>query len=131
MGKDAIEIHEHRKWVGTSAEGEAAIGRIAIWADGSNLAALDDCLRDVAVQTYGWTPTDTGLVLVIDGYETFKEKDAPTAHRLLEIFARQATYAALFGHRMMCLVRTGDSVLENPPVGGIPVAWNFREVPAR
>ncbi|MDP9937234.1 barstar family protein [Paenarthrobacter nicotinovorans] len=95
---------------------------------GSNLAALNDCFGDVAVQTYGWTPTDAGLVLVIDGYETFMEKDAPTAHSLLDIFARQATYAALFGHRMMCLVRTSDSAVEIPPVGGIPVAWNFREV---
>ena len=95
---------------------------------GSNLAALNDCLSDVAVQTYGWTPTDTGLVLVIDGYETFEGRDAPIAHYLLDIFARQATYAAPFGHRMMCLVRTGDPELEIPLVGGLSVAWNHREV---
>ncbi len=89
---------------------------------GSNLAALNDCLSDVAVQTYGWTATDTGPVLVIDGYETFESKDASSAHHLLDIFARQATYAALFGHRVMCLVRTGDPELEIPPVGGLPVA---------
>ncbi|MFJ6537012.1 barstar family protein [Paenarthrobacter sp. NPDC091711] len=94
---------------------------------GSNLAALNDCLSDVAVQTYGWTATDTGLVLVIDGYETFEGKDASAAHHLLDIFARQATYAALFGHRMMCLVRTGDPELEIPPVGGVSVSWNHRE----
>mgnify|MGYP000020280293 FL=1 len=94
---------------------------------GSNLDALNDCLGDVAVQAYGWTAADAGLVLVIDEFDAFEGKDASTAHHLLDIFARQATYAALFGHRMMCLVRTGDPGLEIPPVGGLPVAWNHRE----
>lgn len=94
---------------------------------GSNLDALNDCLSDVAVQSYGWAAADTGLVLVLDGYETFAGKDAVTAHLFLDIFARQATYAALFGHRMMCLVRTEDSELKIPPVGGVPVSWNHRE----
>ncbi|MCX8455870.1 barstar family protein [Paenarthrobacter ureafaciens] len=94
---------------------------------GSSFDALNDCLGDVAVQAYGWTAADTGLVLVIDEFEAFEGKDASTAHHLLDIFARQATYAALFGHRMMCLVRTGDPHLELPPVGGLPVAWNHRE----
>ncbi|WP_347110061.1 barstar family protein [Paenarthrobacter sp. S56] len=95
---------------------------------GSNFDALNDCLRDVAVQSYGWAAADTGLVLVIDGYETFEKKDASSAHRLLDIFARQAAYASLFGHRMMCLVRTGDLELQFPPVGGLSVAWNHREL---
>lgn len=94
---------------------------------GSNLDALNDCLSDVAVQSYGWVGADTGLVLVLDGYETFAGKDGVTAHLLLDIFAKQATYAALFGHRMMCLVRTEDSELQIPPVGGLPVSWNHRE----
>jgi len=94
---------------------------------GSTLDALNDCLGDVAVQAYGWTAADAGLVLVVDGFEVFEGKDASTAHQLLDIFARQATYAALFGHRMMCLVRTGDPDLEITPVGGFPVAWNHRE----
>ncbi|WP_416404652.1 barstar family protein [Arthrobacter sp. LFS091] len=94
---------------------------------GSNLEALNDCLSDVAVQAYGWTVADTGLILVIDEFETFEAKDPVAAHRLLEIFARQATYAALFGHRMMCLVRTGDPRLELPPVGGRSVSWNHLE----
>lgn len=94
---------------------------------GSNLDALNDFLGDVAVQAYGWTAANAGLVLVIDGFEAFEGKDASTAHHLLDIFARQATHAALFGHRMMCLVRTGDPRLEIPPVGGLSVAWNHRE----
>ncbi|YCH06175.1 barstar family protein [Arthrobacter sp. alpha11c] len=94
---------------------------------GSNFSALNDCLSDVAVQSYGWSEEDTGLVLVIDGYEAFASKDAATAHLLLDIFAKQATYAALFGHRMLCLVRTADARLEIPPVGGAAVSWNHRE----
>ncbi|MHC6229434.1 barstar family protein [Arthrobacter sp. MMS24-T111] len=94
---------------------------------GSNLDALNDCLNDVAVQSYGWAASDTGLVLVVDGYGTFAGRDAVTARILLDIFAKQATYAALFGHRMMCLVRTEDPELQIPPVGGVPASWNHRE----
>lgn len=94
---------------------------------GSSLDALNDCLSDVAVQAYGWTSADAGLVLVIDGFEAFQDRDGTTAHDLLDIFARQATYAALFGHRMMCLVRTRDQRLQLPPVGGRSVSWNHRE----
>lgn len=94
---------------------------------GSNLDALNDCLGDVAVQSYGWSAADTGLILVIDGYEAFARRDAKTAHLLLDIFAKQASYAALFGHRMMCLVRTADLALQIPQVGGVPVSWNHRE----
>lgn len=32
---------------------------------GSNLDSLNDCLADVAVQSYGWSDSDTGLVLVM------------------------------------------------------------------
>ena len=42
---------------------------------GANLDALEDCLRDVAVQSYGWSEPDTGLVLVINGYDAFAAKD--------------------------------------------------------
>lgn len=94
---------------------------------GSNFDALNDCLSDVAVQSYGWSAADTGLVLVIDGYDAFAKRDAEIAHLLLHTFAKQATYAALFGHRMMCLVRTADSALQIPHVGGAPVSWNHCE----
>lgn len=94
---------------------------------GSNLDALNDCLSDVAVQSYGWSAADTGLVLVIDGYESFADRDTETAHLLLDIFATKAGYAALFGNRMMCLVRTADATIQIPSVGGASVFWNHRE----
>ncbi|MCR1161832.1 barstar family protein [Paenarthrobacter sp. UW852] len=94
---------------------------------GHNLDALNDCLSDVATQSYGWTNAAAGLVVVIDGYDKFAKRDARTAHLLLDIYARQAAYAALFGNRMMCLVRTDDRRIEVPQVGGTSVTWNHRE----
>lgn len=94
---------------------------------GHNLAALDDCLNEVATQSYGWTDADAGLVVVIDRYDKFANRDARTAHLLLDSYARQAAYAALFGNRMMCLVRTDDARIEVPQVGGTSVTWNYRE----
>lgn len=58
---------------------------------GRNLDALDDCLNDVATQSYGWTAADAGLVIVIDGYDQFAKRDAKTAHLLLDIYARRAS----------------------------------------
>ncbi|MDR6639608.1 barstar family protein [Paenarthrobacter nitroguajacolicus] len=94
---------------------------------GRNLHALNDCLNDVATQSYGWTDADTGLVIVVDGYDKFAKRDTRTAHLLLDIFAKQAAYAALFGNRMMCLVHSDDRQIEVPPVGGTSVTWNHRE----
>lgn len=94
---------------------------------GHNLDALDDCLNDVATQSYGWTAADAGLVVVIDRYDHFASKDARTAHLLLDTYARQAAYGALFGHRLMCLVQTDDRRLQVPRIGGTPVTWNYRE----
>lgn len=84
---------------------------------GRNLDALNDCLSDVATQSYGWAAADAGFVVVIDGYDQFAKRDARTAHLLLDIYARQAAYAALFGHRLMCLVRTDDRRIQVPQVG--------------
>lgn len=94
---------------------------------GANLDALNDCLGDVATCSYGWSESDTGLVLVLDGYAEFAARDRALAHSLLDIFAGQAVYAALFGHRLMCRVRSSDPRLQIDPVGGTPVSWNYRE----
>lgn len=50
------------------------------------------------------------------------------AQAILDIFASQATYAALFGHRMMFLVRSSDPRIHILPVGGKPVRWNHHEL---
>ncbi|MFF1254915.1 barstar family protein [Pseudarthrobacter sp. NPDC058329] len=96
---------------------------------GGSFDALNDCLSEVAVGSYGWSvAADTGLVLVLRGYAEFSACDPVGAHRLLDVFARQASYAALFGHRLMCLVHSSDPQLSVPPVGGTTVMWNYREV---
>ncbi len=52
------------------------------------------------------TPDAAGLVLVIDRYDLFAAHHLRPATILLDIFAREARSAALYGHRMLCLVRT-------------------------
>jgi hypothetical protein len=98
---------------------------------GHNLDAFDDCLNDVATRAYGWTAADAGLIVVIDRYDHFASRDARAAHLLLDIYARQAAYGALFGHRLMCLVQTDDRRLQVPQVGGTSVTWNHREALSR
>src|SRR4051812_42710793 len=41
---------------------------------GHNLDALNDCMRDVVSQDYGWAPATTGLVLVFTGYDAFNAR---------------------------------------------------------
>ena len=38
---------------------------------GRNLDALNDCVRDVVSQDYGWAPGTTGLAVVLAGYDAF------------------------------------------------------------
>jgi hypothetical protein len=94
---------------------------------GHNYNALNDCLRDVAVADYGVDPSATGLVLVLRGFAAFARSHPDDAHTLLDIFARQARGAALFGRRMICLVQSEDARLRFDPVGATPVSWNAAE----
>ena len=52
---EAVEIQGHRRWVGTTSEGEAAIGRIAIWA-----AAVEDNLVRLCAFLINSTDPDVG-----------------------------------------------------------------------
>jgi Barstar (barnase inhibitor) len=94
---------------------------------GKTLDALNDCLSDVALKEYGPSPQATGLVLVITGYDKFAVVEPRAAHAVLDIFAGQARSAALFGHRMMCLVQSDDPRLSFAAVGATPVMWNDAE----
>lgn len=94
---------------------------------GRNLDALNDCLGDVARYEYGTSPDATGLVLVLTGYDAFAARHPEPAHALLDIFADQARTGALFGHRMLCLVQSGDPDIVIPAVGAMPVMWNPAE----
>lgn len=94
---------------------------------GRNLAALNDCMRDVASGDYGWRPDVTGLVIVLKSFDRFASNDRRTAQIILDIFADQARSAILVGNRIICLVQTDDPCLSFEPVGAMPVRWNDAE----
>ncbi|MEV8514484.1 barstar family protein [Dactylosporangium sp. NPDC051484] len=94
---------------------------------GRNLDALNDCMRDVVGQAYGWAPDATGLVLVFTGYDAFAVRRPRAAQVVLDIVAERSRGAALFGRRLMCLVQSNDPRIRFEPVGATPVAWNDAE----
>jgi hypothetical protein len=94
---------------------------------GRNLDALNDCMRDVVSQDYGWAPNTTGLVLVFTGYDAFAARCGRTAQVVLDILADQCRSAALVGRRLICLVQSDDPSIRFAPVGATPVLWNDAE----
>lgn len=58
MEEDA-EVQGHRLWVGTTPEGEAAVGRIAIWA-----AAVEDNLVELCVSLINHLDPEVGYSVV-------------------------------------------------------------------
>ena len=46
---------------------------------------------------------------------------------MLDSIAGQARRAVLTGHRMLCLVHSGDPKITFEPVGAMPVMWNPAE----
>jgi len=94
---------------------------------GHNLDALNDCMRDVVSQDYGWAPNTTGLALVFTGYDAFAAHCPRAAQVVLDITADHSRTAALFGHHLMCLVQSNDPDIRFEPVGATAVAWNDAE----
>ncbi|PBC58235.1 hypothetical protein CJ177_08540 [Rhodococcus sp. ACPA1] len=86
---------------------------------GRNLDAFNDVHSDVARFDYGSDPASSGTVLAIAGYDTLARMDRRTAGIVLDIFAVHARLAALYAHRMLCLVES--TVTDYPAVGGRPV----------
>jgi Barstar (barnase inhibitor) len=94
---------------------------------GRNLDALNDCMRDVVNQDYGWAPGTAGLVLVFTGYDAFAARCPRPAQIVLDVMANHSRSAALFGRRLMCLVQSNDPHIRFEPVGATAVAWNDAE----
>ncbi|GAA2368203.1 barstar family protein [Dactylosporangium salmoneum] len=94
---------------------------------GHNLDALNDCMRDVVGQQYGWTPATTGLAVVFTAYDTFATRCPRAAQIVLDILAEHSRSAALIGRRLMCLVQSNDPNITFEPVGATPVNWNDAE----
>jgi hypothetical protein len=83
---------------------------------GNNLAALNDCMRDVVSQDYGWASDSAGLAIVFTGYEAFAACCPRAAQIVLDIMADQSRGAALLGRRLMCLVQSSDPQIRFEPV---------------
>ncbi|MFJ3395272.1 barstar family protein [Leifsonia aquatica] len=94
---------------------------------GRSLDALNDCLRDVVDQDYGWNPQATGLVLVFIGYDIFAAACPRPAQIVLDLVAQHSHAAALFGRRMICVVQSNDPLISFDGVGADPVLWNDAE----
>lgn len=94
---------------------------------GHNLDALNDCMRDVVAQDYGWARDTTGLALVFTNYDAFASRSPRTAHQVLDIMADHSRMASLFGGRLMTLVHSNDPRIRFDPVGATPVMWNDSE----
>ncbi|WP_374009789.1 barstar family protein [Leifsonia sp. LS-T14] len=94
---------------------------------GRNLAALRDCLSDVAELDYGWTEADAGLIIVLDNFDRIHAAMPVLAVTLLDIISEAALRAALLGNRLVCLVRSDDRGLELGRIGGYDPTWNPRE----
>ncbi|WP_291377463.1 barstar family protein [Demequina sp.] len=94
---------------------------------GRNLDALNDCMSDVAVGDYGSSPSATGLVLALTGFDRFVRDDRATAHTVLEIVTGQARVAMSFGRRFLFLIQSDDPDITLDPVGAVHVGWNGRE----
>ncbi len=94
---------------------------------GRNLDALADCLSDVAELDYGWTETDTGLIIVIESFDRFYTAMPEIAITVLNIVSQAASRGALLGNRLLCFVRSGDPRLELGQIGGYDPQWNQRE----
>ncbi|WIB65784.1 barstar family protein [Curtobacterium sp. MCBD17_040] len=71
---------------------------------GMNLDALNDCMSDVAEAEYGWDASETGVVMVLDGFNRFADRRPRTVHHLREILRRQGRYASLFGNRVLTIL---------------------------
>ena len=71
---------------------------------GRNLDALNDCMSDVAEAAYGWDASETGLVLILSGFDRFARRLPRTADHVERILRRQGRYAALFGNRLLTIL---------------------------
>jgi RNAse (barnase) inhibitor barstar len=88
---------------------------------GRNLAALNDCLSDLAI------PDPGGRVLVFAHYDQVARQWPEMAWHVLDIIADQSRSFLLFGRRLIALIQTDDPQLVFDPVGACPVSWNSRE----
>jgi RNAse (barnase) inhibitor barstar len=125
-----VDVLDAATWT-TEADMHAAFAATLGFPDyfGRNLDALNDCLRDVVDQRYGWLPEATGLVLVFTGFDAFTRRYPKAAQAVLDIVAGRSRDALLAGRRLIALVQSDDARIAFDPVGATPVLWNDAEWP--
>lgn len=88
---------------------------------GRNLAALNDCLRDIEV------PKESGRILVFHRYDAFAVKMPEIAWHVLDILEINSRTYLLFGRRLLTLLQSNDPEIQFKSVGACPVRWNNQE----
>lgn len=94
---------------------------------GRNLAALNDCISDLAAGGYNDSEAVERWAFVLTRFDTFAGVDPHAAHALADIIEYQSRSALLIGHRMLGLLQSSDPRFTLPPVGAHSVIWNPAE----
>lgn len=122
LGYDIVEF-DAGSWSGTEEMHQDVAARLN-FPDyyGHNLAALRDCLRDVATGEYGWSPAATGLAVSLRHFDALQGRRADTAHALLDAATSNARYGMLFGHRLLWLLEV-PAGYQAQPIGAFTPTW--------
>jgi hypothetical protein len=61
-------------------------------------------MSDVAEADHGCDASETGLVLILSGFDRFARRLPRTADHVQHILRRQGGHAALFGNRLLTIL---------------------------
>jgi RNAse (barnase) inhibitor barstar len=84
---------------------------------GSNLDALNECLRDLEIK-------ETGLVIVLGHFDLW---DQAKGQVLIEIIDRASRFHLLLGERIILLIQVDDPNTTFDPIKSVAPIWNRRE----
>jgi len=87
---------------------------------GRNLAAFNDCLSDLPINT-------TGILLVFTQYQPFLAKHPELAIAMLEVIHINSWRFLLEGKALMSFIHLTDPAVSLPAIGGIVPDWNGEE----
>lgn len=90
---------------------------------GHNLAALDECLGDVAAGEFGWDAASAGLVVAVFGFHDLAGRDPELAQELVDSLVRTSREGLLFGHRVLWLLEAGSVEVNLQPVASRCRPW--------
>ena len=105
------------------------IARVLTFPDyyGRNLDALNDCMRDVVSQRFGWARAHHRPGRGLHRLRRLRRSPLAGGPDCAGRHGRQLPQRALIGRRLMCLVQSNDPRIRFEPVGATPVAWSDAE----